>query len=102
MWEFNKHIYIYTYTYTYTMPLKKLKGCSRKAFREGKCNNYQAIRCDKKNNKTKKVVKTVLFFNNVKEREAYIKSNKYKSRKCDKTMRYSVLSVTPKKVKSDK
>ena len=41
------------------MPLKKLKGCSRKAFREGKCNNYQAIRCDKKNNKTKKVVKKV-------------------------------------------
>jgi len=97
------YIHIYnTYTYTYTMPLKKLKGCSRKAFREGKCNNYQAIRCDKKNNKTKKVVKTVLFFNNVKEREAYIKSNKYKSRKCDKTMRYSVLSVTPKKVKSGK
>jgi hypothetical protein len=84
------------------MPLKKLKGCSRKAFREGKCNNYQAIRCEKKNNKTKKVVKTVLFFNNVKEREAYIITNKYKSRKCDKTMRYSVLSVTPKKVKSGK
>jgi hypothetical protein len=84
------------------MPLKKLKGCSRKAFREGKCNNYQAIRCDKKNNKTKKVGKTVLFFNNVKDREVYIKSNKYKSRKCDKTMRYSVLSVTPKKVKSGK
>ena len=84
------------------MPLKKLKGCSRKAFREGKCNNYQAIRCDKKNNKTNKVVKKVLFFNKVKEREVYIKSNKYKSRKCDKTMRYSVLSVTPKKVKSGK
>ena len=86
------------------MPLKKLKGCSRKAFREGKCNNYQAIRCDKKNNKTKKVVKkTVLFFNNVKEREAYIKSNKYKSsRKCDKITRYSVLSTTPKKVNSGK
>ncbi len=83
------------------MPLKKLKSCSRKAFREDKCNNYQAVRCDKKNNKTKKVVKkTVFFFNNVIEREAYIKSNKYKSRKCDKTMRYSILSVTPKKVKS--
>ena len=82
------------------MPLKKLKGCSRKSFREGKCNNYQAIRCDKKNNKTKKVVKkTVLFFNNVKEREVYIKSRKYKSRKCDKTMRYSVLSLTPKRVR---
>jgi hypothetical protein len=94
------YIHVYTYTYTYTMPLKKLKGCSRKSFREGKCNNYQAIRCDKKNNKTKKVVKkTVLFFNNVKEREVYIKSSKYKSRKCDKTMRYSVLSVTPKRVR---
>ena len=82
------------------MPLKKLKGCSHKAFSEGKCNNYQAIRCDKKNNKTNKVVKTVLFFNNVKERESYIKTRKYKSRKCDKTIRYSVLSVIPKKVNS--
>lgn len=82
------------------MPLKKLKGCSHKAFRKGKCNNYQAIRCDKKKNKTNKVEKTVLFFNNVKERESYIKSRKYKSRKCDKTIRYSVLSVTPKKVDS--
>lgn len=89
------------------MPLKKLKGCSHKAFHEGKCNNYQAVRCDKKKNKNKtnknktnKVEKTVLFFNNVKERESYIKSRKYKSRKCDKTIRYSVLSVTPKKVDS--
>ena len=82
------------------MPLKNLKGCSHKAFREGKCNNYQAIRCEKRNNKTKKVGKMVLFFNNVKERESYIKTRKYKSRKCDKTIRYSVLSVTPKKVHS--
>jgi hypothetical protein len=84
------------------MPLKKLKGCSHKAFRKGKCNNYQAIRCDKNKNKANKVdkTKTVLFFNNVKERESYIKSRKYKSIKCDKTIRYSVLSVTPKKVNS--
>ena len=82
------------------MPLKKLKGCSHKAFREGKCHNYQAIRCNKRNNKTNKVEKMVLFFNNVKERESYIKTRKHTSRKCDKTIRYSVLSVTPKKVNS--
>lgn len=51
------HIHIHIYD-----AIEKLKGCSRKAFREGKCNNYQAIRCDKKNNKTKKVVKNGIIF----------------------------------------
>ena len=79
------------------MPLKTLKRCSRRAYRAGECYNFQALGCDKLNKATKKLVKrTALFFKNVKEREAYVKSksNKHSLMKCDRIKRYSVVSAT--------
>ncbi len=74
------------------MPLKTLKRCSRRAYRAGECYNFQALRCDVMNKKTR----TALFFKSVKEREAYIKSKtgKRKLSRCDRLSRYSVVSST--------
>ena len=74
------------------MPLKTLKRCSRRAYNAGECYNFQALRCDVMNKKTR----TALFFKSVKEREAYIKSKTGKRalRRCNRLSRYSVVSAT--------
>ena len=74
------------------MPLKTLKRCSRRAYLAGECYNFQALRCDVMNKKTR----TALFFKSVKEREAYAKSNPGKRAlsRCDRIRRYSVVSAT--------
>ena len=78
------------------MPLKTLKRCSRRAYNEGECYNFQALGCDvlNKNKKTKKRI--ALFFKSVREREAYTKSKpgKRKLSRCDRLSRYSVVSAT--------
>ena len=78
------------------MPLKTLKRCSRRAYRAGECYNFQALGCDvlNKNKKTKKRI--ALFFKSVREREAYTKSKPGKRalRRCDRLIRYSVVSAT--------
>ena len=73
------------------MPLKTLKRCSRRAYNEGECYNFQALRCDVLNKP-----RTALFFKSVREREAYVKSKtgKRKLRRCDRLSRYSVVSAT--------
>ena len=71
------------------MPLKTLKRCSRRAYRAGECYNFQALGCA-----MMKKPRTALFFKSVKEREAYIKSNKRALMKCDRIGRYSVVSAT--------
>ena len=50
------------------MPLKTLKRCSRRAYNEGECYNFQALGCDvlNKNKKTKKRI--ALFFKSVRDR----------------------------------
>ncbi len=74
------------------MPLKTLKRCSRRAYRAGECYNFQALGCDVLN----KNKKTALFFKSVKEREAYAKSKtgKRKLSRCNRLIRYSVVSAT--------
>ena len=69
------------------MPVTLKKWCSRAAFRKGLCNNFQAIAFN--DGKTRKK----LFFNSVKEREAYYKKH-LKGYK--KFTRYSVMSTQSK------
>jgi hypothetical protein len=89
-------VWIYYIAYTYntynpiTMPFKTLKRCSQRAYRAGECYNFQALGCDVLN----KNKKTALFFKSVKEREAYVKSNKHALTRCDRITRYSVVSAT--------
>ena len=71
------------------MPLKTLKRCSRRAYRAGECYNFQALGCDVLNKP-----RTAIFFKSVKEREAYVKSNKHALSRCDRLSRYSVMSAT--------
>jgi|LauGreDrversion4_2_1035121.scaffolds.fasta_scaffold779374_2 hypothetical protein len=74
------------------MPPVKLKaGCSRKAHKDGLCNNFQAIMF------TKNGVKQKLFFNSVKEREEYYKKHLKGKEGCEKFVRYSVMSTNAKK-----
>ena len=79
------------------MPLKTLKRCSRRAYNEGECYNFQALGCDVLNKKTRKRGKrTALFFKSVREREAYAKSKTGKRAlsRCNRLSRYSVVSAT--------
>jgi hypothetical protein len=70
-------------------PIKKLKGCTRKEFKEGICGNYQGILFTKNGKKEK------LFFRSSEEREAYYNKHLRGDNSCSKFMRYSVCSRTP-------
>ena len=52
------------------MPLKTLKRCSRRAYNEGECYNFQALGCDVLN-KTKRQRNGSLFFLKVSERDKH-------------------------------
>ena len=71
--------------------IKTLKRCSRRAYNEGECYNFQALGCDVLNKP-----RTALFFKSVREREAYAKSKPGKRAlsRCDRISRYSVVSAT--------
>ena len=77
-------------------PVNLKAGCSRKAHKEGLCNNFQAIMF------VKNGVKQKLFFNTVKEREAYYKKHLKGKDGCMKFVRYSVMSTNAKGTRKKK
>ncbi len=77
-------------------PVKLKAGCSRKAHKEGLCNNFQAIMF------VKDGVKQKLFFNSVKDREAYYKKHLKGKDGYEKFVRYSVMSTNAKGTRKKK
>jgi hypothetical protein len=69
-------------------PIKTLKGCGRKQFKEGVCGNYQGLLFMKHGKQEK------LFFRSSEERESYYNTHLRGDKQYSKFMRYSVCSTT--------
>lgn len=69
--------------------LTNLKGCGRKQYHEGVCNNYQGL-LFMNNGKQQK-----LFFRSTEERESYYKKYLQDNKEYSNFKRYSVCSSTP-------
>jgi len=69
-------------------PIKTLKGCGRKQFKEGVCGNYQGLLFMKDGKREK------LFFRSSEERELYYNTHLRGDKQYSKFMRYSVCSTT--------
>ena len=72
-------------------PIKTLKGCSRKDYKQRLCGNFQGLVFIKNGNNGKK---NKLFFHSSQEREAYYKKYIKGNKEYSKISRYSVCSKT--------
>ena len=69
-------------------PIKTLKGCSRKEYKQRLCGNFQGLVFIKNGKKNK------LFFHSSQEREAYYKKYMKGKKEYSKISRYSMCSKT--------
>jgi len=80
-------------------PIKTLKGCSRKEYKQRLCGNFQGLVFIKNGNNGKK---NKLFFHSSQERESYYKKYMKGKKEYSKIIRYSVCSKTKPTTKTQR